>query len=51
MIRCTLGNNDEMTDPVIVTDVSSLALRTSEQPTYDRPDGPFDVDVMESPHD
>ena len=26
-----------MTDPVIVADVRSLALRTSEQPAYDRP--------------
>ena len=26
-----------MTDPVIVADVRSLALRTSEQPAYDQP--------------
>jgi quercetin dioxygenase-like cupin family protein len=26
-----------MTDPVIVADVCSLALRTSEQPAYDQP--------------
>jgi hypothetical protein len=53
-----------MADPVIVADVCSLTLRSSEQPAYDQPfelqdllhgraygsfDGPFDRDVIESP--
>lgn len=28
---------DDMTDPVIVADVRSVALRTSQQPAYDQP--------------
>ena len=37
-----------MSDPVIVADVCSLALRTSEQPAYDQP---FEIqDLYMDPH-
>ncbi len=37
-----------MSDPVIVADVCSLALRTSEQPAYDQP---FELqDLYRDPH-
>ena len=37
-----------MSDPVIVADVCSLALRTSEQPAYDQP---FEIqDLYRDPH-